>query len=65
MSEKPSEDFAYDAQNEKSSETHKPELPDHKPELSEEGGRRKSVALNIIQNPLKVKLRGYATYVVQ
>ena len=50
MSEKP---LPYDGHDEKSSET-------HKPELSEEGGRRKSVALNIIENPLRVRPRNRA-----
>ena len=46
MSEKPSTDAAY-SHNEKS---------EHAPELVEGTGRRQSVALNIVENPLQVIL---------
>lgn len=55
MTEKPSEDIMSDSREDyddkKTTETFEPE-----PDLTEQGGRRQSVALNIIENPLKVSL---------
>lgn len=43
----------YTSHNEKTTALHQ----DHEPELADSDGRRHSVALNIVHNPLKVRIR--------
>lgn len=50
MADKVTPEVDYASHNEKTAA----HLQDHEPELADADGRRRSVALNIVHNPLKV-----------
>lgn len=51
MADKVTPEVEYASHNEKGAAHHQ----DHEPELADADGRRHSVALNIVHNPLKVR----------